>query len=199
MRTSRRAATLAAAVTVVVGAALACAGQAIAAPAVAATAQAPAGQSYLRLAHLSPDTPDVDVYVSSVADPARTFVVPAVGYGAVSPYRPVPPDAYVVSMRAAGSPAGSPPVISTTVDARPGAAYTVAGVGPSVGLGLSVLTDRLDIPAPGRATVRVINAAATAPSVDVGPLGGQPWAAQRAFRHRHPLRRTSRSATGPCR
>ena len=54
---------------------------AAAAPAMAAD------QAYLRLAHLSPDTPKVDVYVASVADPGNSIVVPGVGYGAVSPYR----------------------------------------------------------------------------------------------------------------
>ena len=66
------------------------------------------GDSYLRLAHLSPDTPKVDVYVASVADPARSFVVPGVGYGAVSPYQPLPAGSYVISMRGAGAPADSP-------------------------------------------------------------------------------------------
>ncbi len=145
------------------------------------TALAPAAfaadaPAYVRLAHLSPDTPDVDVYVASVADPARSFVVPGVGYGAVSPYRALTPGAYVVSMRLAGAPAASPAVISTSVDARSGDAYTVAGVGMSAKLGLNVLTDRLAIPAPGRATVRVINGAASAPTVDVAPVGGPVWA-----------------------
>jgi hypothetical protein len=45
-------------------------------------------------------------------------------------------------MRPAGAPASSPPVISTSVDARPGAAYTVAGMGRSADLGLTVYFDR---------------------------------------------------------
>ena len=43
---------------------------AVAAPAMAAD------EAYLRLAHLSPDTPKVDVYVASVADPGNSIVVP---------------------------------------------------------------------------------------------------------------------------
>ena len=76
--------------------------------------------AYLRLAHLSPDTPTVDVYVDSAADPSRSFVVHGVGYGAVSQYQPLPPDSYVISMRPAGADAATPPVISATVDARSG-------------------------------------------------------------------------------
>lgn len=148
-------------------------------PAAAAPPAAP--PSYLRLAHLSPDTPQVDVYVDSVADPGRSFTVPGVGYGAVSPYRPLPPDTYVISMRPAGAPPSTPAVISTSVDARPGAAYTIAGTGRSADLGLSVLQDELDIPPPGKASVRVINAALSTPTADVGPVDGPAWARGVAF------------------
>jgi Domain of unknown function (DUF4397) len=137
---------------------------------------APATPAYVRLAHLSPDTPNVDVYVDSLADRSRSFVVPGVGYGAVSPYRPLSAGTYVISMRAAGAPAAAPPVISTTVDARSGDAYTIAGVGPAAALGLSVLNDKLAIPAAGTASVRVINAAVTVPSADIGPVGKPAWA-----------------------
>ncbi len=133
------------------------------------------GVAYLRLAHLSPDTPAVDVYVGSVSGPS-TLVLPGVGYGAVSPYSAVEPGQYVISMRAAGAPADSPPVISTTVDAVPSGAYTIAGTGLTADLGLTVLQDKLDSPADGRASVRVINAAVTAPVVDCGPAGREPWA-----------------------
>ena len=52
-------------------------GAALAAPPAAA-----ASVGYVRLAHLSPDTPPVDVYLSSVAGGApKKF--PAVGYGTV--------------------------------------------------------------------------------------------------------------------
>ncbi len=145
----------------------------LAGPAVAGATQ---GDSDLRLAHLSPDTPNVDVYVASVSDPARSFVVPGVGYGAVSPYQPLPSGSYVISMRGAGAAPDSPAVISTSVDARPGGAYTVAGVGMSAELGLAVLSDKLETPAAGKASVRVINGAASAPAVDVGPADGPTWA-----------------------
>lgn len=143
--------------------------------AVAAPAMAD-DQAYLRLAHLSPDTPKVDVYVSSVADPTKSLVVPGVGYGAVSGYQAVAPGSYVVSMRAAGAPKDSPPVISTTVDAKAGQAYTVAGTGLSASLGLTVLNDQLALPPAGKAAVRCINGAVTASSVDIGQAGKQPWA-----------------------
>jgi len=150
-------------------------------PAAALAATPAPGPAYLRLAHLSPDTPTVDVYVDSAADPSRSFVVPGVGYGVVSQYQPLAPDSYVISMRPAGAPASSPPVISATVDARSGAAYTVAGTGMSADLGLDVLTDKLDIPPAGKASVRVINAALSVPSADIGPVNGPVWAQDVAF------------------
>ena len=72
-------------------------------------------------------------------------------------------------------------MISATVDARSGAAYTVAGTGMSADLGLDVLTDKLDIPPAGKASVRVINAALSVPSADVGPVNGPVWAEDVAF------------------
>jgi hypothetical protein len=99
----------------------------------------------------------------------------------VSQYQPLPPDSYVISMRPAGADAATPPVISATVDARSGAAYTVAGTGKSANLGLSVLNDKLDIPPAGKASVRVINAALSVPSADVGPVNGPVWAKGVAF------------------
>ena len=56
----------------------------------------------LRLAHLSPDTPAVDVYVDSVADPGdgtALITVPGVGYGTISDYQDVPEGVYTVSLR----------------------------------------------------------------------------------------------------
>ncbi len=165
-------------------------------------AAAASTDAYLRLAHLSPDTPNVDVYVTSAADPSQSFVVPGVGYGAVSQYRPLPAGTYVVSMRKAGADPSSPAVISTSLDAQPGAAYTVAGTGMSAQLGLKILDDRLTPPASGKAAVRVINGAVSAPSVDVGPADGPAWATGVPFATatsyvEEPLGRTSLQVTAP--
>ncbi|HLJ98838.1 MAG TPA: hypothetical protein VKU39_02900, partial [Streptosporangiaceae bacterium] len=46
----------------------------------------PAGYGWIRLAHLSPNTPAVDVYLYSFGDSSAFFVLKHVGYGAVSPY-----------------------------------------------------------------------------------------------------------------
>ena len=135
-------------------------------------AGAVASPSYVRLAHLSPDTPKVDVYMTSYTRPDWKFLLKGVGYGAVSPYQRVQPDRYAVSMRPAGAPASSPPVLSTNLNAAPGKAYTVAGVGPYAALGLTVLNDDLTLPSAGQARARVLNGSARAKTVSVTAQNG---------------------------
>jgi hypothetical protein len=136
---------------------------------------APAGAAtpgYVRLAHLSPDTPNVDVYMTSYTRPEWKLLIKGVGYGAVSQYQRVQPDRYAVSMRPAGAPASSPPVLSTNVNAVSGKAYTVAGVGPYADLGLAVINDDLTLPASGQSRARVLNGSARARTVTVNAQNG---------------------------
>jgi hypothetical protein len=136
-----------------------------------ASAQAPVG--YVRLAHLSPDTPDVDVYLSKQGDATFTpQVFKGVGYGVVSQYLPIPVGTYVVAMRLKGADPATPPVISITVTVQADAAYTVAGVGKHVDLGLKVFDDDLSAPAGDAAKVRVIQASIAAPVLDVSTANG---------------------------
>ena len=147
---------------------------------VVSPAQAATG-SYIRLAHLSPDTPNVDVYVTSYSRPDWSVILRGVGYGAVSPYQRIEPGQYTVSMRGAGAAASSPPVLSTNVQVAPGTARTVAGVGRYASLGLTVLTDDLKPPPAGQARVRIIQASARVPSLDVKASGGPAIASGAAF------------------
>ena len=123
----------------------------------AAPASASAGSGWLRLAHLSPNTPAVDVYLYSFHNSNALIVVHHVAYGTISGYQKVPAGEYTVAMRLAGAPASSSPVISTSVNIKPGRAYTVAGMGPAKGLRLQVLKDRLTTPK-GKVLVRIIQA-----------------------------------------
>jgi hypothetical protein len=125
----------------------------------------------LRLAHLSPDTPAVDVYVDSVSDPEAGVTLRGVDYGTVSDYQAVPPGTYTVSMRTAGDDPSTPPVLSTTVEVGTGTARTVAGVGPFADLGLAVLQDDLTLPPTGESRLRVIAAASNAATLDVSLPG----------------------------
>ncbi|MER7166329.1 DUF4397 domain-containing protein [Micromonospora sp. NPDC000207] len=144
-------------------------------PVAPATAASRTGQEkpvgYVRLAHLSPDTPAVDVYLTA-PDTDEPQVFPAVGYGVVSPYLPVPPGRYAVAMRPAGAPADQKPVLTTEVGVRAGKAYTVAGVGRYADLGLRVLADDLSPPPAGQAKVRVVQASVRAPVLDVAAADG---------------------------
>jgi hypothetical protein len=115
------------------------------------------GTGWIRLAHLSPNTPAVDVYLYSFDNSNAKIVLDHVAYGTVSPYESVTAGDYSVAMRAAGASPTSQPVLSTSVTIQAGHAYTVAGMGPESGLRLQVLDDKLTA-APGQAEVRVIQA-----------------------------------------
>ena len=125
--------------------------------ATAYASSATTGTGWIRLAHLSPNTPAVDVYLYSFGDSNAMIVLHHVAYGTVSPYESVQAGDYSVAMRGAGASPTSQPVLSTSVTIAAGHAYTVAGMGPESGLRLQVLEDKLTT-APGQAEVRVIQA-----------------------------------------
>jgi len=164
LRVARAAAALTVGLTA--AAALAVAGPALASPASPANPAHPVSPAHpvaaadfgwLRLAHLSPNTPAVDVYLYPVGSQTALIVLKHVAYGTESPYERVRAGEYTVAMRAAGAPPASKPVLSTLVNVAAGHAYTVAGMGPFKALRLQVLADRLTTP-PGRALVRIIQA-----------------------------------------
>ncbi len=117
----------------------------------------PGREGWIRLAHLSPNTPAVDVYLYSFGSPRAKMVLHHVAYGTVSSYMMVAAGEYTVAMRAAGAPSGSAPVLSSTVHVVSGGAYTVAGMGPANGIRLAILRDRLTTPK-GKILIRVIQA-----------------------------------------
>ncbi len=133
-------------------------------------ASAATGTGWLRLAHFSPNTPEVDVYLYSYGNSDAQIVLHHVAYGEESPYEQVPAGEYSVAMRAAGSSAASAPVLSDSVSVAPGHAYTVAGLGPESGLRLQVLDDQLSTPS-GKALVRIIQASLRQPVVSVSWRG----------------------------
>ncbi len=134
---------------------------------------------WIRLAHLSPNAPAVDVYLYSIGNSHALIVLHHVSYGTVSPYEAVPSGGYTVAMRPAGKPASSPPVLSTSVSIKAGHAYTVAGMGPASGLRLQVLDDALTTPH-GQALVRIIQASLKQTRVTV-TVGGKDVAHNLAF------------------
>ena len=145
---------------------------AVAAVALSASPAAAAGAGYVRLAHLSPDTPAVDVYLKADSGDAKEQTFPGVAYGAMSQYLRLPAGTYSVAMRTAGADPSSKPVLTTQVTVEDGNAYTVAGVGRYADLGLRVLRDDLKLPGSGESKVRIIQASVRAPVLDVGVADG---------------------------
>ncbi|GAA0550882.1 hypothetical protein GCM10010172_36330 [Paractinoplanes ferrugineus] len=137
-----------------------------------ATPARAAGDGYVRLAHLSPDTPAVDVYLRSSTGAVKPQTFKGVAYGAMSAYLRLPVGNYQVAMRNAGAPATAKPVLTTDVDVAGGSAYTVAGVGRYADLGLRVLRDDLKLPDSGKSKVRIIQASVKAPVLDVAGKNG---------------------------
>ncbi len=134
---------------------------------------------WIRLAHLSPNAPAVDVYLYAIGNSNAMIVLHHVSYGTVSPYETVAAGDYTVAMRGANTTASSPVILSTSVDVQAGHAYTVAGMGPAAGLRLQVMDDALTTPS-GQSLVRVIQASLKQTKVTV-TADGQALASNLAF------------------
>ena len=140
----------------------------------AAAASVPAGEAYVRTAHLSPDTPGVDIYLS--AGKARPVVIRNATYGHFSPYLELAAGSYAVSTRLAGSAASSASLVSWKMTLGSGKAYTAAILGSGASRRGTVLQDDLTPPAAGKARVRLIQAASNAPVANVTANGNVPVA-----------------------
>jgi hypothetical protein len=126
--------------------------------------ETPSGSANVRVAHLSPDAPNVDVYVDGSA------VLEDVPFGAVSEYLEVPAGERQVEITAAGDPdtsvfAGAVPVAADTD-------YTVAATGELGDMADQpfeplVLEDDNADPGSDTARVRLVHASPDAPAVDV--------------------------------
>ncbi len=134
-----------------------------------------AGQAQVRVAHLAPDAPNVDVYVND--EPVLTNVA----YTTISDYLSLPAGTQQVTVFATGD--TSSPVIEAPVELAAGGAYTVAAVGlvADDSLTAQVYEDDLKSPASGNAKVRVVHASPDVGPVDVVPRGGDPLVAGLAF------------------
>jgi hypothetical protein len=136
---------------------------------------------YVRLAHLSPDTPEVDVYLNSQSSGFKEQIFRGVGYGIMSKYLALPVGGYAVAMRPSGAAATTPAVLTTQVSVTSGGAFTVAGVGRYAELGLKVLKDDLTLPAENKTKVRIVQASVQAPLLGVSVANGPSIAENVAF------------------
>jgi Domain of unknown function (DUF4397) len=144
---------------------------AFAAPALAQGSE----DAQVRVAHLSPDAPNVDVYVNG--EPALTDIP----YTTVSSYLSLPAGTQQVTVYATGD--TSSPVIDAPVKLAAGGAYTIAAVGlvTDGSITAQVYQDDLKAPSAGNAKLRLIHASPDAGPVDVVPRGGDPLVTDLAF------------------
>jgi hypothetical protein len=134
-------------------------------PVVPASAATPTG--WVRVAHLSPDTKQVDVTLSSLSGDTVLYKLSNVGYGAVSPYIHLPVGTYAIAMVPAGAPADTTPVVKASVTVTQGKAVTVAALGLNKDLQTHVYTDVLGTVPSGMARLRVLQASTKHPTVTV--------------------------------
>ncbi len=114
----------------------------------------------VRVAHFSPDAPNVDVYVDG------NKVISDLAYDDVSPYLEIDPGTYTVQVTAAGDPG----TVAFEGDVTFGPAfYTVAAIGE-----LEAGTfEPLVLVDAGAALVRLVHASPDAPAVDVVPADAE--------------------------
>jgi hypothetical protein len=150
-------------------------------PAASAASTSPAGSqdAWVRIAHLSPEAPAMDMYLYPFGNPGDQIVLRDVSYGDVSAYQTLSPGEYTVAMRGFGAPESSKPALTTSFMVGARTAYTVAALGPDPGLRVEVLRDQMTAPA-GKALIRVFQAALKQPQVTVS-YGPDVLARQLAF------------------
>jgi hypothetical protein len=127
-------------------------------PPASASSTVPAAQDgWVRIAHLSPEAPAMDIYLYPFGNPGHPVVLRDVSYGDVSAYMAVSPGQYTVAMRGFGAPATSHPALITNFMVGAQTTYTVAALGPDPGLRVEILQNQIASHA-GKALVRVVQA-----------------------------------------
>lgn len=155
----------------------------------AQAAPAAVGTTWVRAAHLVPgvgtmtirlvpfagssleDAPTASI-PEAEADGATRVLEPAVGYGGIGEYRQVPAGLYAVTIRPVGSPTDTPPVLAGTFLAGADTAVTLAALAHDPSPRIDVLTDDLDRPGAGSASVRLVPAVPDAQTTTVIASGG---------------------------
>ena len=129
----------------------------------------------IRVAHLSPDAPAVDIYIDGKK---RLTNVP---YEGVSDYVALPQGAHTFEVRATGTTPDSPAAFKESAQLGAGKAYTVAAVGKVAQLKGAIYSDSLNPPAAGKAKIRMLHAAPDLGRVDLGVKGSAPLFSKVAF------------------
>jgi len=127
----------------------------------AARAQTAEPTSRLRFLHAVAGGPNVDVYFDGA------LIVPALGYGEVTPHLNLPAGDHQVALRAQGSAPDAAALIEVTVPLVADLAFTVVAQGTPDGIQAAFYEDILDELEPGQARLTAINAVPDAPPLDI--------------------------------
>jgi hypothetical protein len=150
----------------------------------AATPSDASNTAYIRAGHLIPGFGGVTMSATLTAYDGSTrplTLAPKATYGTLSAYEPLPVGYYSVAVRPLGAAADSPPVLTGTLAAAAGDAYTITGLGDSTSPRLQTIQDDITPPPPGTAKVRVLPVARPAQTTDVSVVGGPQVAQAAAF------------------
>ena len=112
----------------------------------------------LRAVHLSPDAPAVDINISG------NNVLEDVNYRQASGFLDLSEGATPIQVLVANT---TTAVIDATLDLQSDTKYTVLAINTVANIEPLVITDNIDAPANGKAALRVVHGAPSAPAVDV--------------------------------
>jgi hypothetical protein len=133
---------------------------------------APVSQTSLRVIHLSPDAPLVDVYLNRQATPA----VSALGFGSGTAYLATAPGTYDVDVAPAGTSIAQSVLSVNGLGLEAGAYYTAVAFDRVASIDPLALADDFSNLASGNIRVRAIHTAAAVGQVDIWniPATGAP-------------------------
>ena len=131
------------------------------APTATGATSALTGSALVRVAHFSPDTAGVDVWVDGKK------ALSNVSYNTVSDYVALAAGKHAFALRPFGATSASKPVVAANAELVSGTAYTIAGVGPHSELRGQIFVDDLGAPPAGSAKVRIIDAVVGTNPIDV--------------------------------
>ena len=116
----------------------------------------------IRVIHLSPDAPAVDVYIDNGATPT----IENLAFGQTTAYLSVDPGTYEFDVTATGTAIGSAVIADLSQTVEAGMSYTIAAIGELATIQALALVDD-NTPVAGSAKVRIIHAATAVGEVDI--------------------------------
>jgi hypothetical protein len=130
----------------------------------------PPAPARLRVLHLSPDAPLVDVYVDGIIDPILTDVA----FGQGSAYLDVPAGTYTVRVTAADTSPDDAVLVVEGIELAAGGSYTAAAYDELGSISAIALLDDTDEIVAGTFRAQVVHAASAVGQVDIWEVTGEP-------------------------